>query len=80
MKRVAPSRVVAPSADTLLCTLQRRGHDRRPLQVCAGTVSSNDFKNGMTLEIDGAPFRVVGAPPSQSSQGGGAVSAFPRDL
>ena len=29
--------------------------------MCAGTVSSNDFKNGMTLEIDGAPWRVIGA-------------------
>jgi len=32
--------------------------------VCAaGTVSSNDFKNGMTLEIDGAPWRVQGEHP-----------------
>ena len=39
---------------------QQRGAGRRQLRVCAGTVSSNDFKNGMTLEIDGAPWRVQG--------------------
>lgn len=33
---------------------------RRSLVVCAGQVSSNDFKNGMTVEIDGNPYRVVG--------------------
>lgn len=35
---------------------------RRALQVlAAGTVSTNDFKNGLTVEIDGQPFRVMGA-------------------
>ena len=34
---------------------------RRALQVlAAGTVSTNDFKNGLTVEIDGQPFRVMG--------------------
>jgi hypothetical protein len=28
--------------------------------VHAGTVSSNDFKTGMTIEFDGAPYKVVG--------------------
>lgn len=36
---------------------------RQHLQVlAAGTVSTNDFKNGMTVEIDGQPFRVMGEP------------------
>ncbi len=26
----------------------------------AGSVSTNDFKNGLTVEIDGQPFRVMG--------------------
>jgi hypothetical protein len=26
-------------------------------------VSTNDFKNGLTVEIDGAPYKVIGAPP-----------------
>jgi hypothetical protein len=39
---------------------QHRVPCKRQLRVCAGTVSSNDFKNGMTLEIDGAPWRVQG--------------------
>ena len=29
--------------------------------LAAGTVSTNDFKNGLTVEIDGQPFRVMGA-------------------
>ena len=28
--------------------------------LAAGTVSTNDFKNGLTVEIDGQPFRVMG--------------------
>lgn len=37
--------------------VQRRG----ALQVrAAGTVSSNDFRPGMTLEFDNAPWKVVG--------------------
>ena len=30
------------------------------LVVCAGTMSSNDFKVGSTIELDGAPWRIVG--------------------
>ena len=41
---------------------------RRALQVlAAGTVSTNDFKNGLTVEIDGQPFRVMGAQLYRSS-------------
>ena len=32
------------------------------MRVNAQTVSTNDFKNGMTIEFDGAPYKVVGAP------------------
>jgi translation elongation factor P/translation initiation factor 5A len=28
--------------------------------VRAAQVSSNDFKTGMTIEMDGAPYKVVG--------------------
>lgn len=41
------------------CRLQvarRRGS----LCVRAAQVSSNDFKTGMTIEFDGAPWKVVG--------------------
>lgn len=34
---------------------------RGALQVRAASTSSNDFKNGMTIEMDGAPYKVVGA-------------------
>lgn len=27
----------------------------------AGTMNVNDFKTGVTIEIDGVPFRVLGA-------------------
>jgi hypothetical protein len=30
------------------------------LVVRAAQVSTNDFKNGMTIEFDGAPYKVVG--------------------
>ncbi len=30
------------------------------VRAAGGTVSTNDFKNGMTVEIDGQPFRVMG--------------------
>ena len=32
--------------------------------VVRNTVSTNEFKNGMTVEIDGVPFKVIGAWPS----------------
>ena len=41
---------------------QRLASASRParLVVCAGTMSSNDFKVGSTIELDGAPWRIVG--------------------
>jgi hypothetical protein len=36
---------------------------RRTLVVRAATVSTNDFKNGLTVELDGVPFKVVGEQP-----------------
>lgn len=40
--------------------LQRLTVRRISLAVRAAQVSSNDFKNGMTIEMDGAPYKVVG--------------------
>lgn len=40
--------------------LQRLSARRGMLVVRAATVSSNDFKTGMTIEFDGAPYKVVG--------------------
>ncbi|GHP07066.1 hypothetical protein PPROV_000580900 [Pycnococcus provasolii] len=37
----------------------RTQSSRRSTRVYAGTTSSNDFKNGLTIEIDGAPYKVV---------------------
>ena len=37
---------------------------------CWGTMSSNDFKNGSTIEMDGVPYRVQG-------EGGGVLPAVP---
>ena len=36
-----------------------RGGRRLTLHIAAGSVSSNDFKTGMTIEFDGSPFKVV---------------------
>ena len=33
---------------------------RRGPRPCWGTMSSNDFKNGSTIEMDGVPYRVQG--------------------
>ncbi len=43
--------------------LQRLSARRVGLVVRAAQVSSNDFKTGMTIEFDGAPYKVVGASP-----------------
>lgn len=40
---------------------QRLSARRGMLVVRAAQVSSNDFKTGMTIEFDGAPYKVVGA-------------------
>lgn len=41
---------------------QRRQRGRALQQVRAGgNVSTNDFKNGVMVEIDNTPFKVVGA-------------------
>lgn len=34
--------------------------NRGQLLVCAGSITTSNFKTGLTLEIDGAPWRVVG--------------------
>lgn len=38
---------------------QRRGR-QLGLFVSAAQVSSNDFKTGMSIEVDGQPYKVVG--------------------
>lgn len=32
---------------------------RRTLTIVAGTISSNDFKTGVTIEVDSAPYKVI---------------------
>ncbi len=54
-----PHRLASPP---FLLVLQRVAARRASLVVRAAQVSSNDFKNGMTIEMDGAPYKVVGAP------------------
>ena len=34
---------------------------RAVVVVRAAQVSTNDFKNGLTVEVDGVPFKVIGA-------------------
>jgi hypothetical protein len=47
-----------PCAHAALCV-------QRPLRgwytLCAASVSSNDFKPGIFIEVDGAPYRILGA-------------------
>lgn len=48
----------------LQATSNQRYLQRRTSQIRASTgptISSNDFRPGVTLELDGAPWRVVGA-------------------
>ena len=51
----------------------RRPAPRRAstLLVRAGTISSNDFKVGTTIELDNAPWRIVGM---RRSEGGGGLA------
>ena len=51
-----------PIKQALAAPRQRVTSAPRParLVVCAGTMSSNDFKVGSTIELDGAPWRIVG--------------------
>ena len=50
------------------CPLQVTGR-RLALHVSAASVSSNDFKTGMQIEFDGAPYKVVGAQDAQGAPG-----------
>jgi hypothetical protein len=34
---------------------------RGALQVRAASISSNDFRPGVYIEVDGAPYRILGA-------------------
>lgn len=68
------SMVVLPLA-VHLCTLQaplvRRG---RLVVTYAGTINVNDFKTGVTVEIDGVPYRVLGVAANLSDSGSDAVA------
>ena len=39
---------------------QSRSRQSSLVIVAAGTVSTNDFKNGLTVELEGVPYRVIG--------------------
>lgn len=58
-----PCRATAFGAQPMRAKSHSRVLHVRPsrgmLQVMNGTVSSNDFKTGLTVEIDGAPYKVV---------------------
>lgn len=61
-RRWAPSAAASPLRQASPpFPLQRVAVRRASLVVRAAQVSSNDFKNGMTIEMDGAPYKVVGA-------------------
>lgn len=48
--------------------LQVQQHRRAvSLITRASTINVNDFKTGVTIEIDGAPFRVLGKQPTELS-------------
>lgn len=56
-----PVHLPLPPPSRLPLVVQRMAGRRAALVVRAAQVSSNDFKNGMTIEMDGAPYKVVGA-------------------
>lgn len=47
---------IALNSDLSQCRGRRLG-----LFIRAAQVSSNDFKTGMSIEVDGQPYKVVGA-------------------
>ena len=59
-KPLDPDLTLTPhfAVQTCHCRVQRGG--RRPLQVSALSISSNDCRPGVTVEVEGAPYRVVG--------------------
>lgn len=40
--------------------MQTRSRRTALVVRAGGTVSTNDFKNGLTVEVDGTPYKVVG--------------------
>lgn len=40
---------------------QSRSRQLSVFTVAAATVSTNDFKNGLTVEVDSVPYKVIGA-------------------
>ncbi|GBF87327.1 elongation factor P [Raphidocelis subcapitata] len=52
-------RVTAPATRQAAVLRPSQQLSRRTVVVRAATVSTNDFKNGMTVELDGVPFKVV---------------------
>ena len=43
-------------------------------KVCAVAISSNDFKPGVFIEVDGAPYRILGACPATDGGAHGGVT------
>jgi hypothetical protein len=62
-KRNASLSPVPPSINQQapLCAPRRAGHAAALTVRAAATVSTNDFKTGLTVELDGTPFKVIGA-------------------
>lgn len=75
--RVAFTAAAPSSLRPLPCIDVRRQQRASTLIARAATVSTNDFKNGLTVEIDGVPFKVVGEW-WQTKSDGAALCAPPR--
>lgn len=58
MSMQSPSRPGHPFPTVLQAPSVRRG---ALVVTHAGTINVNDFKTGVTVEIDGVPYRVLGA-------------------
>lgn len=57
----SPNPSPSTSMPTRLAALpQSRSRQSSLVIVAAGTVSTNDFKNGLTVELEGVPYRVIG--------------------
>ena len=46
------------------------------VQVSAASISSNDFRSGVFIEVDGAPYRVLGTRASAATRAHARVQGF----